>query len=98
MRGLAARVTPLTARPREPGPTLPARRYSVLRRLAVLRRAAAEAAAAGVTGRHLAAAVDVRGANVTVAESLLVAALAGMGNVLLTWVAGPECGRSGCRD
>lgn len=58
--------------------------YSVLRRLAVLRRAAAEAAAAGVTGRHLAAAVDVRGANVTVAESLLVAALAGMGNVLLT--------------
>ncbi|KAL4457944.1 hypothetical protein ABPG75_012809 [Micractinium tetrahymenae] len=58
--------------------------YSLLRRLAVLRRAAAEAAATGVTGRQLAAAVDVRGANVTVGESLLVAALAGMGNVLLT--------------
>ncbi|KAL4426979.1 hypothetical protein ABPG77_009540 [Micractinium sp. CCAP 211/92] len=58
--------------------------YSVLRRLAVLRRAMADATAAGVTGRHLAGAVDVRGANVTVAESLLVAALAGMGNVLLT--------------
>ncbi len=56
----------------------------MLRRLAVLRRAMADAAAAGVTGRHLAGAVDVRGANVTVAESLLVAALAGMGNVLLT--------------
>ncbi|KAI7843799.1 hypothetical protein COHA_002697 [Chlorella ohadii] len=44
--------------------------YSALRRLAVLRRAGAGA--------------DVRAANVTVAESLLVASLAGMGNVLLT--------------
>ncbi|PRW56204.1 peroxisomal nicotinamide adenine dinucleotide carrier [Chlorella sorokiniana] len=44
--------------------------YSALRRLAVLRRAGAGA--------------DLRAANVTVAESLLVASLAGMGNVLLT--------------
>lgn len=60
--------------------------YSLLRRLAVLRRAAAEATAAGVpmAGRRLLAAADVRAANVTVAESLMVAALAGMGNVLLT--------------
>ncbi|PSC72619.1 peroxisomal nicotinamide adenine dinucleotide carrier [Micractinium conductrix] len=61
--------------------------YSLLRRLAVLRRAAAEAAAAAAAGGGGAAArqlLDVRSANVTVAESLLVAAVAGMGNVLLT--------------
>jgi hypothetical protein len=61
--------------------------YSLLRRLAVLRRAAAEAAAGG--GRILLSEADIRGAHVTVAESLAVAALAGMGNVLLTkWVQG----------
>ena len=48
------------------------RSYSLLRRLAVLRRAA------GGMG------TDLRAANITVAESLLVASLAGMGNVLLT--------------
>ncbi|KAI3436859.1 hypothetical protein D9Q98_006269 [Chlorella vulgaris] len=56
--------------------------YSLLRRLAVIRRAAAEVSASG--GRQLLTDADVRGANVTVADSLLVAALAGMGNVLLT--------------
>jgi adenine nucleotide transporter 17 len=56
--------------------------YSLLRRLAVIRRAAAEVSASG--GRQLLTDADIRGANVTVADSLLVAALAGMGNVLLT--------------
>ncbi|EFN58748.1 hypothetical protein CHLNCDRAFT_140450 [Chlorella variabilis] len=55
--------------------------YSLLRRLAVLRRVAAEAAAGG--GGRVLAEADIRGAGVTVAESLAVAALAGMGNVLL---------------
>lgn len=41
----------------------------------MLRRAAAEVAAAGA---------DLRSVNITVAESLLVAAMAGAGNVLLT--------------
>ncbi len=61
---------------------MPAYRYSLLRRLVVLRRLAAEQAAGG--GRRLIADADIRGAGVTVAESLAVAALAGMGNVLLT--------------
>ena len=71
--------------PTPPLPSLPPCRYSLLRRLAVLRRIAAEAAAAG--GAPLPAAEDLlllRGAAIGVGESLLVAALAGMGNVLLT--------------
>jgi adenine nucleotide transporter 17 len=55
--------------------------YSLLRALAVERRQLAEARAARAAG---AAAPVGRSQDVTVAESLLVAALAGAGNVLLT--------------
>lgn len=51
----------------------PPRSYSLLRQLAVLRRSSGGAAG-----------LDLRAANITVAESLLVAAAAGAGNVLLT--------------
>ncbi|GAB4820597.1 hypothetical protein N2152v2_007643 [Parachlorella kessleri] len=57
--------------------------YSLLRALAVERRQAAEARAAGAVTVALAAAAHGQG-DITVAESLLVAALAGAGNVLLT--------------
>jgi adenine nucleotide transporter 17 len=52
----------------------------VLRQIAVLRRAAA-AGGGGAGGKQP---VDLRNANITVAESLVVAAVAGMGNVLLS--------------
>ena len=104
-RGLAvapaARCTPGAQprpAPRPPGRPPPPRRYSLLRRLAVLRRVAAEAAAGG--GGRVLAEADIRGAGVTVAESLAVAALAGMGNVLLTkcgWAACAACGVCGGR-